>query len=263
MRPVVFLLRAAWVLLACTALALPAHAAQAYDPDAATEAFRAGNTAYEAGDFAAAEEAYARAAAAGAVDARLYYNRGNALFRLDRLGEAILMYERARLLAPGNADIRHNLEFARGRTVDKIPDSRDDALGRMLHRLQDSYPPAGGTWAALALWGAGFLLLTAALFARGALRTGLRTLAVLAFAALLAFAPSLVWKLHRLQSPNRAVVLDPVAELYSGPGEQYELLFRVHEGTAFHIVERQGEWLTVKLPDGRGGFVRADRIGEP
>ena len=69
-------------------------------------------------------------------------------------------------------------------------------------------------------------------------------------------------RIRQQETIGRAVVLEPVAELYSGPGEKHELLFRAHEGTVFDIVERRGEWLSVKLPDGKGGFIRAQKTGE-
>ena len=52
--------------------------------------------------------------------AQLYYNLGNAYFRDNQLGKAILNYERAHLLDPGDGDIRHNLRFANNRTEDRI-----------------------------------------------------------------------------------------------------------------------------------------------
>jgi len=50
----------------------------------------------------------------------LYYNLGNAYFRENEIAKAILNYERANLINPGDRDIRHNLEFARTKTEDKI-----------------------------------------------------------------------------------------------------------------------------------------------
>ena len=54
------------------------------------------------------------------TSASLYYNLGNAYFRSDSLTQAILAYERASLLSPGDDDIRFNLQFARSKTIDKI-----------------------------------------------------------------------------------------------------------------------------------------------
>ena len=46
----------------------------------------------------------------------IYYNLGNSYYKADDIARAILNYERALLLEPGNADIRANLEIARSKT---------------------------------------------------------------------------------------------------------------------------------------------------
>lgn len=229
---------------------------------AATAAFRAGNAAYEQGRYEEAAAAYETARAAGAADARLYYNQGNALFRLNRLGGAILAYERARKLAPADPDIEFNLRFARSRIVDKPVEPASNAFTQAVWNLHAGYSLRAGIWAAFGLFALGFAALAWGLFAGAAGRVAAVALSVLAFCGLLAFSPSLWLRVRDQETARRAVVLEPVAELYSGPGEKYELLFRAHEGTVFDIVERRGEWLSVKLPDGKGGFIRARKTGE-
>lgn len=74
---------------------------------------------YTKGDYQQAVKDYEEVLRSGA-NADIYYNLGNAYFRLDNITKAILNYERAMLMQPGNADIRFNLEFARSKTIDKI-----------------------------------------------------------------------------------------------------------------------------------------------
>ena len=54
------------------------------------------------------------------ASAEIYYNLGNAYYRTDNITKAVLNYERARLLSPGDEDINFNLQFARSKTIDKI-----------------------------------------------------------------------------------------------------------------------------------------------
>ncbi len=241
------------------------------DLAAATAAFHEGNAAYERGDFADAVAAYERAEAAGARDARLYYNHANALFRTNQLGLSILHFEKARKLAPTDPDILHNLEFARTRVVDKVPEPPANFLTRLLWDVHSAYPLRAGVWIAGGLFAAGFMALTLGLFLPTLARIVVLTLATAGFAALLAFSPSLIYKLRQHGTAVRAVVVQPVTTLHSGPGESYELLFRAHEGTVFTIVspdedeldDAKGEaWIAVKLPDGRGGYVKAATVGK-
>ena len=52
--------------------------------------------------------------------ADIYYNLGNSYYKMNNIAKAVLNYERALLLNPGNNDIRFNLELARSKTVDKV-----------------------------------------------------------------------------------------------------------------------------------------------
>lgn len=55
---------------------------------------------------------------------------------MNNIAKAVLNYERALLLNPGNSDIRFNLELARSKTVDKvIPSSKMFLLPGLNHLL--------------------------------------------------------------------------------------------------------------------------------
>ena len=90
------------------------------DASAQDEIVARGNEAYQAGDFAAAIDAYVAVLEAGFESADLHYNLGNAYFKAGDLGRAILAWERARVRAPGDADVEANLELARRLTVDVV-----------------------------------------------------------------------------------------------------------------------------------------------
>ena len=72
-----------------------------------------GNALYRAGEFAAARQRYLAAVKTGVRDVRLFYNLGNACFKSERLGEAVLWYERSLRLEPRDEDVLANLRFAR------------------------------------------------------------------------------------------------------------------------------------------------------
>lgn len=229
----------------------------------ATEYFGDGNAAYEKGDFETAAAAYQKAEDLGiAADSRLYFNHGNALFRLNRLGPAILHYERARKLAPLDEDIASNLRFAQSRVVDKIPEPEINLLTKLLTFLHNSYSLRMGIWFAFTLFSLVFLFAALAMlsgkFLRGFSILGL----VCSLLALLAFSPFLYYKIRQQETENFGIVLEQSVEMLSGPGENYQVLAKVHEGTKFEIVEQRGEWLSVKLSNGKGGYVRANRLGK-
>jgi hypothetical protein len=82
--------------------------AQAVDPDLDTA-----NRAYQDGHYADAARQFEQLIATRGYSAPLCFDAGNAELKAGNLGPALLNYERARYLAPGDAGINHNLQLAR------------------------------------------------------------------------------------------------------------------------------------------------------
>jgi len=78
-----------------------------------------GNQLYESKLYLEASQTYQQLIDIGLKDHTLYYNLGNAYFKQNDLGQAILNYERAMQLAPRDTDIRANLDLARSQLLDK------------------------------------------------------------------------------------------------------------------------------------------------
>lgn len=94
-------------------MSLNATTAQVYD-------IKKANDLYVATSYAQAIEVYEEISKQGYESATLYYNLGNAYYRINKIAPAILNYERALRLDPSNLDIQHNLKLAKAKTVDKI-----------------------------------------------------------------------------------------------------------------------------------------------
>ena len=75
---------------------------------------------YEKEQYRDAAEAYEAVLKNEGVASEVYYNLGNCYYKMDEIPLAVLNYERAFLLDPGDADIRANLALARGKTIDKV-----------------------------------------------------------------------------------------------------------------------------------------------
>jgi tetratricopeptide (TPR) repeat protein len=250
------------LVIAAFAVFAPSHVAAKGPGDRATGFYLQGNAAYEQGDFAGAAALYRKALDEGAVNDRLYYNYANSLFRQQQLGMAILYYEKARKLAPDDEDIAFNLRFASAQTVDKNPVPEPDVLTKALWIFHSAYSINEGMWVSLGLFSACFLLALLAIYAGKALRGALVFGIVVAGLGLLVLIPSLVYKIRAQETVRYAIVLTPVLEMYSGPGDNYQVLTKVHEGTKFEIVEVRGDWASVKLLNGKGGFVRYADLGK-
>jgi len=78
------------------------------------------NELYTSGNFKEAAQRYEAIIGQGYTSAEVYYNLGNAYFKMKDIPAAILNYERANLLSPKDEDIQFNLDLARTYVVDKI-----------------------------------------------------------------------------------------------------------------------------------------------
>ena len=227
---------------------------------AATGQYNEANALYRASDFDAARQSYLEVAATGVRDARLYYNLGNACFKSERLGEAILWYERARRLAPHDEDIEANLRFANLVKKDREPAGDRNALLRFVGAVY--------IWPSHDQLSVLFALSFLALFALGVrrLRARARRGAVWLTGVLLTAglsAGAAVWlgaRIYYQASISEAIVTAEKVLARSGPDAGQTEVFIAHEGTKVRLVRQEGRWLLVRLANGLGGWIQAEAI---
>ena len=219
----------------------------------------AGVNAYTEADYQSAIQSWNSLQAQGLESVELYYNLGNAYFKDGNIARAILWWERASKLDPSDRDVRHNLEFARAQTQDRIDTVPEFFLRTWFRKL--SFAMGSNAWAVLSLimfaLALGMLLLFLLGHGSASRRTGFfcSIAAALLFVACLSFA--LVQK-RQAQSHDGAVVILPVASAKSAPSDDGSTsLFVLHEGTAVKIVDQVAGYTLVELSDGRQGWMEA------
>ncbi len=221
------------------------------------------NTAYIHNDFRTAIDRYRAIEAQGLRSAKLCYNLANALFKQERLGEAILWYRRALRLAPGDEDIRYNLAVAEARTkdtIERIPEFAWTTWVRALRRTMNA--TAWTVLSLVALAATGVLVLVYLLARRLSLRKagfyGLLAAAGL-FVVTTLFAAG-----QRREQLNRdeAVVMATSAAVKSSPDRAATDLFVLHEGTTLRITNRLEGWCEVTIADGKKGWTERRNIEE-
>jgi tetratricopeptide (TPR) repeat protein len=218
-----------------------------------------GNAFYQQGAYEDAARAYQTALAYGVENEILHYNLGNALFRLGHLGPAIVEYERALLLAPGDPDIRANLAFAGAQAVDTPPADDGGPVTLALRWLRR--PGVNGSAVVALIAYLAFSVLIAATLLWSLPRRGLLR-ALAAGALLLAIPPALVVAIQggARELDRRAVVMSERIDCRSGPGETNPVLFAIHEGSTVEIVDERNGWSRVTLPDGLIGWLPGESV---
>lgn len=220
--------------------------------------FAEGNEAYEKGEYQQAVDIYSQILNDGLASWELYYNLGNAYYRLEQTGNAILNYHRALRLAPNKQIIRDNLDLANSKTVDNIEQLPRMFLVQWAHTIARITTPRG--WRILLI--IAFFLTAAATciffiakeyrIRRTFFVTGIATLVLtLFFTFFAAFSSKIV------TNNNEAIVIEPMIVVKGSPDPKSIDKFIVHEGTLLTITDKQDQWWQISIADGKSGWINS------
>lgn len=220
-----------------------------------------GDEMYRQGDYAGAIQSYNEAIAQGRTSANLYYNLGNAYYRIDDMPHAILNYERAIRLKPSMNDAKENLALAQSKTVDRIEQLPKLFVVRIYDNLCTHItPPAWRT-----IWLVLLALLTTAvtgIFVCRSLKMRRRCFgaSIVALLLLLVTTVLLVSSTRRFNGHAGAIVMQQSLTVKSSPENQSADKLILHEGTHVHIDETWTDWCKITIADGTSGWCKADAI---
>ena len=217
--------------------------------------------AYAKGDYQQAAECYTKLLKVG-ESAELYYNLGNCEYRLGNITQSIIAYERALRLNPGDSDTRYNLQFLRGKTIDKVVPVDEMFFVTWYHSLQNLM--SIDAWAILAVsaFVLALMLILAYLFGSNIL---LRKIGFFgALVGLLIFVLGLLFAYQRkvaISEHNIAIVLTPTLNVKATPAESSADAFVIHEGTRLTITDSSmNAWYGVRLDDGKEGWLPKNSV---
>lgn len=219
------------------------------------------DSAYAKENFAEAAKTYLRIAKAG-ESATVSYNLGNCYYRMDDLARAILWYERAYLLSPGDEDVRFNLDMARSKTIDRVTPRHEFFFVTWWKQLVNTMSIDAWARVAIVLFLLSLLSLAAYIYMNQlwVRKTGF-TLAVV-FLLLTVLANTCAWSQRsRLNHRTGAIVMASAAVVKSTPSLSGSDLFVLHEGTYVTIKDNTlTDWTEVLLADGKQGWIQRKQI---
>lgn len=223
--------------------------------------FNKANGYYNAGQYSQAAEIYHQLIDSGYTDAYIYFNLGNTYYRMDKMPQAIINYERAKILKPSNEDIEFNLKLANLKIVDKF-----DAVPKLFFiEWYDTFTKSlnSCSWSMVFL---GFIWLTFIIvssflwFSSQEIRKRLFNTAVLTFilaGASLFFA----YKIYNYeQSKEFAIIFSPSVYVKSAPDAGATDLFILHEGTKIQILDTINDWIEIKIENGNVGWLPKNNV---
>ncbi|WP_026913821.1 SH3 domain-containing protein [Christiangramia portivictoriae] len=225
------------------------------------ELFEIANLAYQNGEFEAAISSYEKILKDGEASAELYYNLGNAHYKLNNVAPSIYYFEKALQLEPKDEDILNNIEFARNMAIDDIDEVEETGLSASFDRMIANYSASG--WAVFAI---AFSVIFVILFllyyiSRNSLKKrvflGLASLSLLACIITVVFA----FQQETFVENNRyAIIFEEVVEVRDEPNLRGEASYELHEGTKAKVLENFQEWSRIQLSNGAQGWVQTQNI---
>ena len=217
--------------------------------------------AYSKGKYQDAITAYEAALKKG-KSANLYYNLGNAYYRTDNITRAVINYEKARLLAPGDKDILHNLDVARSKTIDNIQPGEKIFFKVWFENIKTSM--GIDTWATVSLISlvVALILFLVYLFAK---QMVVRKVAFYLSVCLVIFfilGNVFASQLKDIATNSKgAIIVSPSVTAKKTPTDQGVDVCILHEGTRVEITDEALKgWYEIRIADGREGWISSDAV---
>ncbi|MBE0647442.1 MAG: tetratricopeptide repeat protein [Bacteroidales bacterium] len=221
------------------------------------------NQAYSDGIYTDAVTLYKQVIGQGYEAPELYYNLGNAYFKLNEMPQAILWYERAHRLDPGNEDISFNLNVANNKIADKIDPLPQLFYIRWYQAVVTLFPVNAWAVQTIVFFALTLTCITLYFSSRRLFLRKAGFWAGMLFIFLTLF--TLLFSVSGYQSTknlHEAIVFDPTITVKSSPDEKSIDLFVLHEGTKVQLLDKIGDWYEVRIASGSVGWLPAGALEE-
>ena len=231
--------------------------------DSPNTLFEKGNAWYAKGQYKEAMAAYRQIVDDGYQSAAVYFNMGNASYKNGDVPSALLYYEKAHKLSPGDDDINFNIRFTNLKTTDKVDEIPEFFLARWWKAFMLSF--SIGTLSVMSIV---FILLGSAalilyFFADSVIlkKASFYTSLLLFFIFVLTFFIANRQTFY-LERHHQAIVFTSSVSVKNEPVDKSNTLFVIHDGTKVNILESNNGWTKIGLPNGNEGWIKASDAKE-
>lgn len=223
--------------------------------------FNKATEAYNVGEYQNAINDYLQILENGEHSAELYYNLGNAYYKLNQIAPSIYYYEKALLLKPNDPEILNNLAYARNMTLDAIETLPETGLSKIYESVIGRLSFDQWAYSAVVFMILFVLLYIAFYFFTYSFRK--RLAFIISMVALFFSATSLVFaflQFNKFEADQPAIVFASESSVKSEPNLRSQEAFTLHEGTKVNVVEELNEWKKIKIADGTTGWIPSEDI---
>ena len=195
--------------------------------------------------------------------ASLYYNLGNAHYKLNNIGPSIYYYEKALQLSPNDNEIKNNLSFAENTRVDAIDPLPKTIFYKWYHRISSILTFEGWAIAVVAFSTSFVLLFLLYYFSYSEGKKRLFFTTSILSIILLGMAFSMAFSTYNDAKKNRpAIIFSESIEVRDAPSLGSKTSFTLHEGTKVQVIEIETDWARIEIANGKDGWIPLSDLKE-
>lgn len=223
--------------------------------------FEQANALYNDAKYAEAIDKYESILDSDTHSAELYFNLGNANYKLNNIAPSIYYYEKALQLSPNDKEIQSNLAFAQNMTIDAIDKVPQVGFSRIINNMVNTFKT--DTWAKFAIGGvlAFVLLFLMYHFSYSTSKKRIAFIVSIVSLFVACFSVAMAFQKENLdKKDNPAIVFAQESRVKSEANKTSEEVFRLHEGTKVQILETYEDWKKIQLRDNSTGWISSKDI---
>ena len=217
-----------------------------------------GNKAYSEGNYEDAIVHYSKIIENDVESGELYFNMGNAYYKLDEIGKSIYYYEKALKFIEGDEALDQNLKIAQLKIIDKIEPVPRLFIWDWIDSTMRILSIENWGWLTLALF-----FLMAIIFSLYILFTK-RLLFRFSWIFLVLFSISIIifiGRIYLFESNEFGIIFEKKVAVMSEPNLGASEVFILHEGTKIKINRKLNDWFEISIADGKTGWCKSNSIG--
>ena len=220
------------------------------------------NEYYKNNRYQLAIEEYNKLLLDGFEGTSLYYNLGNAHYRLGKVGYAILYYEKALKLSPNDEDVMHNLALAKLNLKDKVDTLPPFFIFNLWEGILAAFSVTGWTIIVYIIFILVLIVFVVYFFSRSVTEQRISFFTGIGLTVILLLTISLlIVKMNKEFNTKDGIIIETSVIVKSSPDYSSKDSFQIHEGLKVRIEDNVDDWVKIRLDDGKIGWITEKSLG--
>ena len=233
-----------------------------FEPSDLNEKFLEANNLYNDSKYEQSIQVYLQILDSGVHSPELYFNIGNAYYRINDIANCILNYEKSLKLDSSDNEVINNLNMVKNALIDDIAVVPPSFIDKQLNKISNLLDYSSWGTAMILLSFIFLLLFLIYFFSNKPIikRTAFTSLFfIIILISLTAWISINTYEKNHLE--KYAIIFSTKIEIKADPNERSENLLTLHLGTKVRIIDNFNDvWVKIKLVNGQEGWIKNDQI---